>query len=77
MNKEIIDNNYSKSLKNSTLSNKFELDKNLLKKLKNYPKYYKKPGEIEAHKTLKSFTSNRGFNYSKFISKPTESRISW
>ena len=75
MNKEIIDNKYSKS-KNSTLSNKFELDKNLLKKLNNYPKYYKKPGEIEAHKTLKSFTSKRGFNYSKFISKPTESRIS-
>ena len=75
MNKEIIDNKYSKS-KNSILSNKFKLDKNLLKKLNNYPKYYKKPGEIEAHKTLKSFTSKRGFNYSKFISKPTESRIS-
>ena len=51
MNKEIIYNNYSKS-KNSTLSNKFELDKNLLKKLKNYPKYYKKPGEIEAAQNI-------------------------
>ena len=65
MNKEIIDNNYSKS-KNSTLSNKFEFDKNLLKNLKTILNIIKNQ-EIEAHKTLESFTSKRGLTIQSFF----------
>ncbi len=44
--------------------------------LNEYPKQHQKPGEKEAWKYLKSFCLERGHNYRKHISKPTESRKS-
>ncbi len=46
------------------------------KNLKEYPQAYQKAGELYAWKYLKSFCQDRGKNYSRHISKPTESRKS-
>ena len=43
--------------------------------IKEYPKQYQPAGEQNAWRYLKSFTNQRGFNYQKHISKPTESRM--
>jgi len=61
---------------NDTLKCEFKMNLDLLDKLKDYPSSFKRPGEQEAFKTLKSFAEKRGFNYTKFISKPNESRKS-
>ncbi len=76
MNTPISNTQISINTKNDKLKCKFSMDLDLLDKLKDYPNCYKKPGEEEAYKTLKSFVEKRGFNYSKFISKPNESRQS-
>jgi deoxyribodipyrimidine photo-lyase len=44
--------------------------------LQNYPEQFQPAGEKNAWKYLHSFTRERGFNYAKHISKPTESRKS-
>ncbi len=54
----------------------FTLPQHFLKKLQVYPSIFQPAGERMAWKYLKSFMQNRGFNYSKHISKPTESRLS-
>ncbi|MDO6597266.1 deoxyribodipyrimidine photo-lyase [Oceanihabitans sp. 2_MG-2023] len=54
----------------------FILPQKLEKKLQAYPKQYQPAGERNAWRYLKSFTEQRGFNYQKHISKPTQSRKS-
>lgn len=56
--------------------NTFEIPKQLLSKLKNYPKQYQPAGERFAWKYIESFVEERGKNYSKHISKPLLSRTS-
>lgn len=54
----------------------FPIKNELKDQLVSYPDNFQKPGEKYAWKYLASFCSGRGRNYSKFISKPTESRQS-
>ena len=61
---------------NTSFINVYPLSKSLKSKISNYPNTFQKAGEKAAHGYLESFVKERGKNYSKFISKPTESRIS-
>ncbi len=67
---DVKDSNYLKVV------NGFKLPKSLQQELENYPDNYQFPGEEKAFKYLQSFCLERGRNYQKFISKPTESRMS-
>lgn len=75
VNKPVIENSYS-STPQPELDHSFELPKKYKNKLLSYPSQFQKPGETFAWKYLKSFCKDRGKNYSKHISKPTESRMS-
>ncbi|MHA7877411.1 MAG: cryptochrome/deoxyribodipyrimidine photo-lyase family protein [Bacteroidota bacterium] len=48
----------------------------LLDQLKDYPQDFQKPGETFGWKYLQSFCDGRGRDYSRYISKPLESRKS-
>ena len=74
MKEKQIQNKYSK-LSGSEKNHNY-LSKTLINKLEDYSTEFQSPGEIEAHKLLNSFVETRGKNYSKYISKPAESRIS-
>lgn len=55
----------------------FPIQKELLKVLSySYSEQFQPPGEVYALKYLQSFIEKRGFNYSRHISKPSESRLS-
>lgn len=56
--------------------NLFPIPESLQKILDVYPKQFQPPGEAAARKYLDSFVAERGFSYSKHISKPLESRKS-
>ena len=75
MHKSVIQNVYSSS-KQVPLNHSFLIPDKLEAQLKNYPKQFQPPGELYAWRYLKSFTEDRGFNYQKHISKPSESRTS-
>lgn len=75
MKKEPIQNTYSPN-KRIDFDNPFKLDTNLEKSWEKYPENFQKPGEKQGWKYLRSFAEDRGKNYSKFISKPLESRKS-
>lgn len=75
MNEPMINNVYSKSTINVE-STPFKLPSELKNILQKYPKNFQKPGEENAWKYLKSFCEDRGKNYSRHISKPTEGRRS-
>jgi len=75
MHKPIIKNSYS-ILKETKFEHSFLIPDKLKNKLKSYPKQFQPAGEHNAWRYLKSFASKRGFNYQKYISKPTESRLS-
>jgi len=75
MHTPLIVNKYSVSEEKS-LEHPFLLPKKLEIQLKEYPKQYQPAGEQNAWRYLNSFTNQRGFNYQKHISKPSESRIS-
>jgi len=75
MNAPLIVNKFSQS--STVLSlNKYILPSNLLQQLENYPENFQNAGENWAWKILHSFCNERGKNYFKHISKPTESRSS-
>ena len=74
MHAPLLQNSYSFS-KQEKLEHPFLLPKKIVAKLKEYPKAYQPAGEQNAWRYLKSFTDQRGFNYQKHISKPTESRL--
>ena len=73
MHKPVIQNVYS-SFKQVPLNHSFLIPDKLEAQLKNYPKQFQPPGELYAWRYLKSFAKDRGFNYQKHISKPSESR---
>ena len=73
MHKPMIQNKYSIS-KYEPLKHHFLLPQKLETQLKQYSNQYQPAGEPNAWRYLKSFTTQRGFNYQKHISKPTESR---
>ena len=70
-----IQNKYNKAPK-IDFSHPFQLPKKLQKQLNHYPEFYQPAGEYMAWRYLDSFLMERGFNYQKHISKPTESRVS-
>lgn len=71
----LIVNTFS-SHKTCFWSNPFTLPNELLKQLESYPIALQPAGETFAWKYLTSFMQERGFNYSKHISKPGLSRKS-
>lgn len=73
MHAPIIENRYSVS-QQTPHKHTFLLPQKLEKQLKEYPQQYQPAGEQNAWRYLHSFTNQRGFNYQKHISKPTESR---
>ncbi|WP_452226465.1 FAD-binding domain-containing protein [Lacinutrix cladophorae] len=75
MHTAICVNNYSVNQMDA-YTHPFILPQKLEKKLQEYPKQYQPAGERNAWRYLKSFTEQRGFNYQKHISKPTQSRKS-
>ncbi|MEO1254535.1 MAG: deoxyribodipyrimidine photo-lyase, partial [Bacteroidota bacterium] len=70
-----IQNTYSQSILDP-LDHPFHLTEDFKNKLEDYPEVYQPAGESNAWKYLNSFAEERGFNYSKHISKPAESRFS-
>ncbi|PQJ23263.1 cryptochrome/deoxyribodipyrimidine photo-lyase family protein [Tenacibaculum sp. SG-28] len=54
----------------------FPIPEDKLKIWRDYPPQFQPAGEQNAWRYLKSFTLDRGFNYQKHISKPSESRLS-
>ena len=58
------------------LENFNPLPESFEKELLDYPKSFQPAGEKHAWQYLNSFTQKRGFNYSRHISKPLESRTS-
>ncbi|MCH2046200.1 MAG: DNA photolyase family protein [Saprospiraceae bacterium] len=75
MNQGVFANNYSVSRLNE-LKHPFPLPNSLVEKLSIYPSVYQPAGEQYAWKYLASFCQDRGRNYSRYISKPKESRRS-
>ncbi|MCH1547387.1 MAG: DNA photolyase family protein [Flavobacteriaceae bacterium] len=75
MHRPIIQNKYTYS--NEThLEHPFLIPLKLKNQLKEYPNHYQPAGEKNAWRYIKSFTKQRGFNYQRHISKPSESRKS-
>lgn len=75
MHRPIIKNEYSIS-DTESFDHTFELPKKLKFDLTDYPKLFQPAGEKNAWRYLNSFVAQRGFNYQRHISKPSESRIS-
>ena len=75
MNIESIQNIYSHKEK-MDIENPFVLPESFTKRLTAYPSSFQPAGEKNGWKYLQSFTKERGKNYNKHISKPTESRLS-
>ena len=75
VNKPVIENSYG-STSQPVINHSFCLPKKYKNELLSYLSNFQKAGESFAWKYLKSFCKDRGKNYSKHISKPTESRMS-
>ena len=75
MSEPLIKNEYAKS-RLPSIEHPFHLPKELKSQLENYPDIYQPAGAKNGWKYLNSFTTEGGFNYNKFISKPAESRRS-
>lgn len=75
MSSPVIKNTFKKA-ETIEFSHPFSLPEKLQKQLQHYPKSFQPAGENMAWRYLNSFLKERGFNYQKHISKPTESRIS-
>lgn len=75
MHEPLIQNEYSN---NSIIyfETQFQLPHHFKSSLENYPTAFQPAGEDNALKYLESFIKERGKNYSRHISKPTESRKS-
>lgn len=72
---DIILNRYSKS-RLQLREHPFEFEKSFELQLRQYGDSFQKAGELVGWKYLKSFCEDRGKNYARHISKPTESRKS-
>ena len=75
MHKDLIQNSYGKHAAPYWEHN-FRLPEDLLMKLRKYLAHFQPPGTDAGRAYMKSFFDKRVENYSKFISKPTESRKS-
>ena len=75
MHRPIIKNEYSIS-ETESFDHTFELPKKFKSDLTNYPKLFQPAGEKNAWRYLNSFVKQRGSNYQRHISKPSESRTS-
>lgn len=75
MSKATLQNRYTIS-KEVLQFNYFPLPNKFLALINNYDSNWQPAGEVNAWRYLNSFTQERGKNYSKHISKPTESRLS-
>lgn len=72
---DIISNTYSKS-NLEPIKHPFQLEQSFKNQLEEYPNSFQIPGESVGWKYLRSFCEDRGKNYGRHISKPTESRKS-
>ncbi len=75
MHSPIINNQFSQG-QLLPFKHPFAIPENLEKQWSSYSNRYQRPGEENAWKYLYSFTKDRGSNYHRHISKPTESRLS-
>ena len=75
MSQPIIKNQY-KYQQDLAIPNPFEISQDRKNQLTHQPKEFQPGGEKKAWAYLESFTKERGFNYHKYISKPSESRTS-
>jgi len=75
INEDPIRNKYSFS-DLAIITHPFSIPTDLHIKLNNYPSSYQPAGPKYAYKYLMSFLQDRGKNYSRHISKPSQSRIS-
>jgi deoxyribodipyrimidine photo-lyase len=75
MNQQQVQNRFTKNALES-VENPFPLETEFKKQLESYPKQFQPAGETNAWRYLKSFVEDRGKNYNRHISKPTESRTS-
>lgn len=73
MSKATLQNRFTIAI-NTIHFNHFPLPEDFINTLSNYDQKWQPAGEINAWRYLTSFAKNRGKNYSKHISKPTESR---
>ncbi|MEO9533920.1 MAG: deoxyribodipyrimidine photo-lyase [Crocinitomicaceae bacterium] len=76
INLPLIKNEFTVADRIIHLNHSFELEASLLNDLSAYPNQFQPAGETNAWKYLKSFTADRGKNYQRHISKPSESRTS-
>jgi deoxyribodipyrimidine photo-lyase len=75
MHEPIVVNQYTQESL-TPLENPFPLQLDVKSTLALYPSNFQPAGEDYAFKYLKTFVAERGKNYSKYISKPNESRLS-
>jgi deoxyribodipyrimidine photo-lyase len=75
MNTACIQNIYNKKDSLDSI-NSFSLPFDFEKSMQHYPKEFQPAGERNGWKYLQSFVKDRGKNYNRNISKPTESRVS-
>ena len=75
MHSPIVKNEFS-NRENIVFLNDYPIMDDLMNRLKEYPKQFQPPGEDAAWQYLGSFINDRGKNYNKYISKPSESRLS-
>jgi deoxyribodipyrimidine photo-lyase len=75
MHSSVIANQYKKH-ENLVANNPFPISQNLKDKIEILNEKFQPAGELNAFRYLKSFAEGRGFNYSRMISKPSESRKS-
>ncbi len=75
INKPVIENSYNSNTQ-PEINHSFCLPNKYKNELLSYPSNFQQAGESFAWKYLKSFCKDRGKSYSKYISKPTESRMS-
>jgi len=75
INKALIENSYSVNVE-TIAKHPFTIDVDLQKELIDYSSSFQKAGEKYAWRYLNSFCEDRGKNYARHISKPTQSRIS-
>ncbi|MFM7016685.1 MAG: deoxyribodipyrimidine photo-lyase/cryptochrome family protein [Bacteroidota bacterium] len=75
MESSVIENRYERDF-NISFKNEFPIPQRLIDSIKKYKSVMQPGGEINAWRYLHSFIGERGKNYSRHISKPSESRQS-
>ena len=76
INEKIIRNTFNNYINYNLNFKHYKLPKSFTSEVKLISSKFQQPGSSNGHTLLKSFTDKRGFNYSKYISKPNESTFS-